>query len=167
MTVVSQSDKDEILRLVGSIVLVSQDVERYLKHVLPYMGNGEPTVSAQIARHEKLKKRMLGLLVGELVDSTTSDSLDFSQHMARLVHTRNQVVHHFNETYAQQLSSGSVGEVADSLRTILANLTSFRSVTEQMMLIVLEGLRDVTFANTPEQDQMAEICSTFRQRLAS
>ncbi|QOW22030.1 hypothetical protein [Novilysobacter avium] len=167
MAAISQSDKNEILRLVGGIVLTSQDVERYLKHVLPYIGNGELSVSSQIARHEKLKKRMLGLLVGELVDSSTSDSLDFSQHMARIVHDRNQVVHHFNETYGQQLSTGSADEVKASLQSVLANLTNLKSVTEQMMAIVLEGLRDITFANTPEQTQMADLCASFRQQIAS
>ena len=167
MAEVSQSDRDEILRLIGSIVLTSQDAERYLKIVLPFTGDGEPDLGKQLARHEKLKKRMLGLLVGDLVESSTSESLDFAQHMAKLVHSRNQIVHHFNATYREQLSSGATDEVITSLREVLANLANLRSVTEQMALVVLEGLRDVTFANTPEYEQMATLCASFRQQIAS
>ena len=163
----SQPDNERILRLIGAIVLVSQDAERYLKITLPFMGSEDSSLSESLKRHEKLKKRTLGELAGRFVDSTTSDSLDFAQHLAYLVATRNQVVHHFNETYGEKLSSGSYQEVFDSLETLLANLKTFRSVVEQLSLAVLERLRDVTFRGTPEYEQMATLCASFRARVAS
>ena len=109
----SQPDNERILRLVGAIVLVSQDAERYLKITLPFIAAEDSSLGASLKRHEKLKKRTLGELAGKFVDSTTSDSLDFAKHMAYLVATRNQVVHHFNETYGVQLNAGSYQEVFD------------------------------------------------------
>ena len=163
----SQSDNERILRLIGAIVLVSQDAERYLKITLPFMGTEDASLNESLKKHEKLKKRTLVELAGRFVDSTTSDSLDFEQHLAYLVATRNQVVHHFNETYGERLSSGSYQEVFDSLETLLANLKTFRSVVEQLSLAVFEGLRDVTFRGTPEYGQMATLCASFRARVAS
>ena len=163
----SQPDNERILRLVGAIVLVSQDAERYLKITLPFTDSNDPSLGASLKRHEKLKKRTLGDLTGKFLDSSTSDSLEFAQHMAYLVATRNQVVHHFNETYGAQLSAGAYQEVFDSLETLLANLKIFRSVVEQLALVVFEGLRDATFRDTPEYEQMAALCASFRARIAS
>ena len=84
----AQPDNERILRLVGAIVLVSQDAERYLKITLPFTGSEDPSLTAALKRHEKLKKRTLGELAGKFVDSTTSDSLDFAKHMADLGATR-------------------------------------------------------------------------------
>ena len=167
MAAISQTDNDRVLRLVGGIVLTSQEAERYLKIILPFLGSDDPNLGSALRKGEKLQKKMLGQLVGHFVDSTTSDSLDFAQHMARLVASRNEVVHHFNDTYGAQLQAGDLASVFASLQTLLSNLTIFRSTTEQIALVILEGLRDVTFANTPEYDQMAELCSSFRQRVAS
>ena len=162
-----QPDNERILRLIGAIVLVSQDAERYLKITLPFTGSEDPSLAASLKRHERLKKRTLGELAGKFVDSTASDSIDFAKHMAYLVATRNQVVHHFNETYGAQLSAGSYQEVYDSLETLLANIKIFRSVVEQLALVVFEELRDVTFRDTPEYEQIASLCESFRVRIAS
>jgi len=164
----SQPDNEKIMRLVGAIVLVSQDAERYLKITLPFMGadSEDACLGAALKRHEKLRKRTLGELAGRFVDSTSADSLDFAKHMAYLVATRDQVVHHFNETYGAQLSSGAYQEVYDSLETLLANLKTFRSTLEQLALVMLEGLRDFTFHGTPEHEQMASLCASFRARVA-
>jgi hypothetical protein len=103
MSSLSQTDAQTIQQLVGAIVLISQDAERYLKITLPFLGPSatpHKDISKQI---EALKKRTLGELTGKFVDSATSESLDFARHMAYLVSTRNKVVHHFNETYGAQL----------------------------------------------------------------
>ncbi|GAB2506562.1 hypothetical protein [Arenimonas alkanexedens] len=167
MTTSKQSDNEKLLILVGSIVLASQDAERYLKLALPFMTSTNPDLGAALKRAEKIKKKTLGELTGKLVEASTSDSLDFSQQMADLVATRNQVVHHFHETYGAQLSSGAIQEVLDSLTSILSNLKSYRSALEKVALAVVEGLRDVTFRDTPEYSDMADICASFRSRIAS
>ena len=162
-----QPDAEKILRLVGAIVLVSQDAERYLKLTLPFIGSNQSGLGTTLGRLKKLEKRTLGELTGKLVDSSASDSLDFAQHMAYLVATRNQVVHHFNETYNSQLSSGAHSEIVSSLEALLSNLKGFRSMLEQLALAVLEQLRDITFHGTPEYEKFAALCASFRQRVAS
>jgi hypothetical protein len=167
MTTSQRSDNENILILVGAIVLVSQDAERYLKFALPFVKSKDPSLTAALARAEKLKRRTLGELTGKFVEASTSDSLDFAEHMAYLVAARNQVVHHFNETYGAQISSGAHQDVFESLKVLLANLKSYRAALEQFALTVLEGLRDVTFRDTPEYSQVSELCASFRSQVAS
>lgn len=161
-----QPYNERILKLVGAIVLVSQDAERYLKVTLPFAGSEAVGLEESLRRYEKLKKRSLGELVGRFFDATTADSLDFAKHMAYLVAARNQVVHHFNETYGSQLANGDCQGVYDSLETLLSNLDTFRSTAEMLALAIFEGLRDVTYRGTPEYEQMAALCASFRTRIA-
>lgn len=162
-----RSDTQKILQLIGAIVLVSQDAERYLKITLPFIGPAAAPHREITKQLERLQKRTLGDLTGKFVDSTNSHSLDFAQHMDYLVDTRNKVVHHFCETYGAQLNSGAHQEVINVLATIHANLKGFRSVLEQIALVVLEGLREVTFRDTPEYEQFAMLCASFRQNIPS
>ena len=163
----SRPENDQILALIGAIVLVSQDAERYLKLALPFVGADDPALGAALKRAEKLKRRTLGELTGKLVEASASDSLDFAGHMAHLIDARNRVVHHFNETYGAQIAAGAHQEVVASLQELLTNLRSYRNVSEQLALAVLEGLRDVTYRDTPEQSQLAELCASIRARVAS
>lgn len=167
MTITQRSDNEKILMLVGAIVLASQDAERYLKLALPFVKSEDPSLGAVLQRVEKLKKRTLGELTGKFVKASTSDSPDFAQLMEDLVATRNQVVHHFDETYGAQISSGAHQDVLDSLKTVLDHLKSYRAVLEQLTLVVLEGLRDVTFRETAEYSQFSDLCAAFRSRVAS
>ena len=162
-----QSDVQRIQQLVGAIVLICQDAERYLKVTLPFIGSEEAGLGAALKRLEKLRKRTLGELAGKLVESSTSDSIDFAEYMAYLVASRNQVVHHFNETFSAQISSGAHQDIISDLEGLHANLKEFRSSLEQMALFVLEQLRDVTYHGTPEYEQFAALCASFRQRIAS
>ena len=165
MSTPRQSDNDTILRL-GAIVLTCQDVERNLKITLPFVTSEDPSLGAALMRLEKLGKRTLGELAGKLMDSSSSDPPNFSQHVECLVNRRNQVLHHFNEAYGSQMCTGSQSDVIASVRTLLADLTEFRSLAEKLARFVLEGLRDVTFLNTPEYEQMASLRASFRQRVS-
>ena len=167
MATSQRSDDEKVLLLVGAIVLVSQDAERYLKLSLPFFKSEDPSLGAALNRAKKLEKQTLGALTGKFVEASTSESLDFAQHMAYLVTSRNQVVHHFNETYGAQIRSGAHQEVLSSLETLLTNLESYRAALEQVALAVVEGLRDITFRNTPEYSQIAELCTSIRSRVAS
>ena len=140
---------------------------RYLKFALPFAKSKDPSLAAALKRAEKLKKRTLGELTGKFVEASTSDSLDFAEQMAYLVAARNQVVHHFDETYGAQISSGAHQDVLESLKALLANLKSYRAALEQFALKVLEALRDVTFRDTPEYSQVSELCASLRSRVAS
>ncbi len=163
----SQSDNERILQLVGAIVLTSQDVEHCLKVALPFVASKDASLGAALRRHEKLKRRPLGDLVGSLTQASSLEPPDLKQYLAQLVDDRNRLVHHFNETYGQSLATGNYKDVIASLEAQLVGLRSFRTGTEQLALFVMEALRDITFRNTPEFEQMASICASFRQRVAS
>lgn len=163
----SQPENDKILRLVGAIILTSQDAERYLKATLPFTNSEDPSLGAALKRHDKLKRRPLGELAGKFVDATTSDTLDFAQHLAQLVAGRNEVAHHFNETYGAKLAEGKHQEVVAALEALLLNLKAFRSSLEQLALVLFESLRDVVYGGTPEYEQMAALCASFRKRVVS
>ena len=166
MTNFSHSDYEKIQRLVGAIVLECQAAESTLKVVLPFLNNADdPSLGAAITKIEQLQKRTFGVLADTLVKSTTSDSVHFSQHMEYLVATRNQVVHHFNKTYASKLLSGDIQGVFYSLEDLLTNLKTLRFGLEKIALVISEGLRDVTFKNTPEHGLMIDLCDRLRERL--
>jgi hypothetical protein len=139
----------------------------YLKLILPFTDSSDPSIGSALARHEKLNRRTFGDLVGKFVDSSTSDSLALTQHLADLVDQRNRVVHHFGATYGAQLRSGKSRQVIASLQTLQANVDGFRVALEQAALHLLESLRDVTFRGTPEYQDYANLCASFRQRIAS
>lgn len=162
----STSDNEKILQLIGAIILTSQDIERYLKVTLPFVKNKDASLGAALRRHEKLKRRPLGELIGDLTKSSSSDSSDFVHYLDQLVDSRNRLVHHFYDTYGLRIATGRHKEVIACLETQLEDLRNFRAGMQQMALFVLEALRDITFHNTPEYDQMAAVCESFRQRIA-
>jgi hypothetical protein len=163
----SQPDNDKIFRLVGAIILTSQHAERCLKAALPFTNAEDPSIGAALKRYDKLKRRPLGELAGKLVEATTSDSLDFAEHLAQLVDGRNRVAHHFNETYGAKLAAGQHKEVIESLEVLLLDLQAFRSSLEQMVLVLFESLRDVVYRGTPQYKQMAALYASFRARVVS
>jgi len=158
--------KNEILELIGAIVLSAQEAEQYLKAILPFMTSQDPSLSGALARHDKLKMRTLGEVVGKFLDSSTSHTPDLASRLHELVTTRNKIVHHFGETYGAQLRSGQLQLVADSLRAQLVGIDAFKQTLEQTALHLFEVIRDTTFDDTPEYQAMADLCASFRRRVA-
>ena len=165
MRQMSQTENERLLRLIGAIVLASQEAEHYLKVTLPFIGYDDENLSSYLKRIEKLKKEPLGGLAGKFVAQTNSHSTDFPGHIANLVATRNQIVHHFNETYGELLNAGAHQAVFDSLETLLTNLKSFRAVLEQLALTLFEAMRDYTFRDSKHFEEFAALCATFRARV--
>lgn len=160
-----QSHNERILRLVGAIVLASQDAEGYLKVALPFLKSGDPGLGAALKRAEKIRRQTLGQLTGMFVEASSSDSPDFPGYLERVVEARNQVVHHFNEIYGPKIASGAAEEVVAALEAKLDALRGWRAATEQLALAVLEALRDNTFRHTPQYEQMVAICDSLRRRV--
>lgn len=155
----------KLLELIGAIVLSTQDAERYLKIVLPFTDSQDPSISGALSRHKKIKKRTFGDLVGKLVDASTPESVGLEQHLAHLVDRRNQIVHHFGETFGEQVRSGHSQQVVESMRALLTDVDAFRNGLEEMALQLFEALRDSTFAGTPEYQKMDDFCASFRRRV--
>lgn len=161
-----QAQSEKILRLIGAIVLMSQEAERCLKVALPFLASDDPSLGAALRRAEKLKKRPLGDLTGHFVAASISDSPDFGDQMAEIVAARNRVVHHFDETYGGLLAQDHHADVIVSLEQVLCNLKAYRSVAEELALHVLEGLRDITFSGTPDHAEIEALCASFKARIA-
>src|SRR4051812_15012761 len=106
----------EIFRLIGEIVLSTQDAEKYLKIILPFAKSEDSSVAGVLARLEKLSKGTFGGLITKFVETTTSNSNQLEQHLTGLVNRRNQLVHHFGEAYGDALRLGNHEKVIDSLR---------------------------------------------------
>ncbi len=161
-----KSQSEKILRLIGAIVLVSQEAERCLKVSIPFFASDDSSLGSALRRAEKLKKRSLGDLTGHLVAASTSDTPDFGGQLAQIVSARNQVVHHFEETYGGLLAADRHAEVIVALEHVLDDLKAYRSMAQQIALHVLEGLRDVTFRHTPELIDIETLCASFKARIA-
>lgn len=157
----------QVLELIGAIVLSTQDAERYLKVILPFCKAEDPSITGALVRHDKLQRRPLGELVGKFVDSFTVESPEFERHLADLVERRNQIVHHFTETYGEQMRSGKSKQVIESLRVLLGNVNGFRNALQQTALHLFEAIRDTSFINTPEYEDMNDACASLRRQIAN
>ena len=127
MDSISQSDKDELFRLLGSIVFASQSAELSIKSFLPYLTSKDRTRSKRSGNY---KKRTLGELAGLLTTTLSGDEdliLQLKSELARVVSERNRVTHHFFESYEADLRCGNVESIVDSLRSILLNTQAFAS----------------------------------------
>ena len=167
MAISAQPMNSQLLELIGAVVLSTQDAERCLKAILPFTDSDDPSIAGALMRHEKLKKRTLGDLVGRFVSKAHSKSDGLERHLASLVDRRNEIVHHFSDVYGQQLRDGDSKQVIATLRLLLADINAFRHALEQVVLLQFEAIRDTAFIGTPEHKEMDDICSTFRLRVAS
>lgn len=152
---------------IGAIVLTAQEVERYLKAILPFTDSTDSSIGAALRRHRKLQSSTLGLLMKQLTKASASSRDDFRRQAGELVKRRNDVVHRFAETYGPLLKAGHHQEVVASLRVLEADLVAMRDALAQAVACLLEALRDTTFLGTPEYGEMAEVCASFRREARS
>lgn len=128
---------------IGLIVLESQQVERHLKLIAA--ASDRSTKTTIIERHKKLERRSLGEVVKRFIGnvSITEGTIeDFENYFRVLLDRRNKVVHHFFETYAEDLKAERHTEILLSLASLHSDLRSvaraFRSINEAF----LESLTD-------------------------
>lgn len=118
---------------IGLIVLESQELERQLKFIAAL--SSQSTAKSVIERHESLGTRPLGEVVKQFIGNATitSGSIDELENFFRsLLDRRNKVVHHFFDTYAEDLKASRHSEILANLAKIRDDLRqvarSFRSV---------------------------------------
>ncbi|MGN2245659.1 hypothetical protein ACFWZ3_03090 [Frateuria sp. GZRR35] len=155
----------ELQMQVGATVLVCQEAERYLKALLPFMDSTLPSLAEALDRLGKLKRHPFGPLTEQFMDRSLSISDGIREQLAGLVNKRNNIVHHFTETYGAELRAGKHQQVLADLRTTFANLATLRNALAEAVAFLLEAIRDTVFTNTPEYEQMRELCASFRQAL--
>lgn len=154
--------KNEILELVGAIVLCTQEAEHWLKAILPFTDSQDPSFTAALARHKKLKRRSLGELMDKFMSSSTDQSFDAAEHLKALVNRRNQIVHHFVETFGPDLRAGKRALVKTELRTHLANIEGLSKGLEETAFALFEAMAEYFADDSPEYRELAERCARYR-----
>lgn len=159
----SQSDKNEILRLLGSIVFASQSAEISIKSFLPYLKSNAKRAKKRTSTH---KKRTLGDLARLFASTLSGDEdllLQLKEELARVVSDRNRVTHHFFEAYESDLLSGNSGSIIMSLQSILSNTQAFGSA----MSAISTSVRAARTAPGQDGGAHAEIVIFGEDRVAS
>lgn len=123
---------------IGLIVLASQDLEANLKLVVAASESTEK--GSLIDRHKKLERRALGEVVARFLGNVTvteGSASDLEGYFSRLLDRRNKVVHHFNETYGEDIRAGRHKDVLANLAQLYGELRevagSFKSVNQAML----------------------------------
>ncbi len=163
MDSMSQSDKDEIFRLLGSIVFASQSAELAIKSFLPYLRSKE---SGAPRPTDSSKKRTLGELAGLLATKLSGDEdliLQLKDELARVVSERNRVTHHFFEAYEADLLSGNSASIIESLRSTLLNTQAFSSA----MIALGASVHTARTAASQAGEAATEILIFSQDRFAS
>lgn len=161
----TQTVPPEILELIGAIVLSTQEAEKFLKIILPFMNPEYSSMSGVLKRADELKLRTFGALKQEFVESSTFISDDFQRHLSILVERRNNIVHHFHENYSQNQRNTGVADTVAALSEQLNDVNAFRDALTHMSLQLLDALRETTFRNTPECQELGEICDALRKKV--
>lgn len=120
---------------VGLIVLASQELEKNLKIVA--VASGQSSKDPIMKLIQKLERRSLGNVVEQFLKNVTPDQggmQEFKIYFSRILDKRNKVVHHFFETYGEDLNAGRHKEVLAGLAEIYLELQdlahSFRDINE-------------------------------------
>src|SRR5688572_15557970 len=152
-----------LVELVGAIVLATQDVEHWLKAILPFIDDGtDPSLRSALQRHERLKLQSFGNLKNKFLDESDSNAA-FVAHLDSLVSRRNAIAHHYVETYGQAIAAGRHYDVARELRVLLRDIDEFGRLLQLSALAIFEAMRDTTFAGTDEYEEFARTCAQFRE----
>ena len=157
----------KIIYAVGVIVLTSQDVERHLKFLVPFMNSDDPATTSILARHAKLGKRSLGDVSGQFVGAMSGDVEALECLVRQIVEERNEIVHHFQDRFGDLIQKGGYEEVLDALRGHHGRALDLLRVLREMSLALAEAMRDGMFAGTPEQGEIALLCEKARASLTS
>jgi len=120
---------------IGLIVLESQELERHMKLLAAWIDPS--THKPFLDRHKRLERRSLGEVVKQFLSNgtVTQGSIDDLEGFFRsLLDRRNKVVHHFFETYREELASANHSQILSNLGELFTELRdvtkSFRDVNQ-------------------------------------
>jgi len=127
---------EDLLCRVGRNVLVYQQIEIGLKAVVPFMRRpqrGGQSLDALRAFQRKSRIVTLGTLIRSFSDASTFDPQKFTEHLERIVESRNQLVHHFLQSPNVRLQSEEERHlVRHNLDKEFALASSFRFLVAQI-----------------------------------
>ncbi len=103
---------DEVLRKIGTNILLFQQIEQSLKLLLPFIyvpSSAEQDIDVFRKNTEKVKLQTLGSLVGDFIKSADYNVDYFSEHLKKIVDDRNNLVHHFGDLYGLNILNTEEG----------------------------------------------------------
>jgi hypothetical protein len=108
---------DEIHRRVGRNLLDFQTIEQALRFILPFVhpdGSKKGGPAMRKYRKRRVKKKSLGLLVGQFNEAVSSDRELIELELQALVDARNVLVHRFhsNEHFDLTAPNGAAAAIA-------------------------------------------------------
>lgn len=126
---------------IGLIVLASQNLEKHLKFVVAIT---DPSADKSIIdQHKSIEKHSLGLIVKNFminVEGSQSDINNFKMYFEKLIDRRNKVVHHFYETYADDLKAENHSQILRSLAELCTELREVAKTFQDMNQFYLDNL---------------------------
>lgn len=148
----------------GAIVLVAQDVERYLKFVVPFTDADDTSVEGMLSRLEAPKRQTFGALIGKFMKSASEINEDMENYLVGLIEQRNRIVHHFNDEYGLKIREGKASEVVLELKEHLKKLVVIRHLFKNFAARILELLRDTTLKNSSDLSELNELIASLDER---
>lgn len=114
--------EQRVVQAIGNIVLCSQELERSLRLLGAFAGGGD-----WIEKHERLQgltKQTLGKNLKHLMSQASGDVDAFSAYVYDVVHKRNAVVHHYFDTFLDEIATGNHRAIAQVLESQLEEMQS-------------------------------------------
>jgi len=133
--------KQRIAQAIGYIVLASQELEQALRLLGAFAGKGD-----WIEKHEKyqhLTRQPLGKNAKHLISHAEGDVDAFSAYLYRVVHKRNAIVHHYFDTFANEIAAEDHAAIADALEMQLEEIKKVSDAFERSvgeLAAVIESL---------------------------
>ncbi len=164
MTVTLSPDQ-RIIYAVGTIVLCCQEIECHFKFIVPFIDSNDPSLTSILARHQYLTKKTFGEVAGRFIDRTTGDTESLRLHVKHVVSERNDLIHHFSDVYRELLSAHLYDDVLDALKRQHQRALNLLRMLQEISLGLIEALRDTTFRDTEQYDDLAAVCDKIKRRL--
>ncbi|QDA56477.1 hypothetical protein [Thermomonas aquatica] len=116
------SIENKIAHNLGVIVLASQEIESTLKFLTSVLGEDENYSVMQ--RYNRIKKKPLGEMTTLFASKAERGGREVKKLLKKYVNIRNEVVHHFVETYSKELTSGDKQAIVFDLASRALKLQS-------------------------------------------
>jgi hypothetical protein len=158
----------KIVYAIGTIVLCSQEIERQFKFLVPIIltNSDDPSFDAILKRHKNLSRRSLGEVAGQFTQAFTGDVDHLKMWIKHIVDQRNNLIHHFSDTYRTLLNEHKLDEILVHLKKQHRETLGLLRVLQEISLALAEEMRDSTFLGTEQFADMAALCEQAREQLA-
>jgi len=162
-----QYSRREIRELIGAIVLTTQELERYLKFIVPFTNTDDASWEGLMKRMSRSQKQTFGELLGKLLKASTSNDPNWQADCERIIKFRNNVVHHFQETFGKAYGEENFTEVASELRSHLNEVFELRNILINLSVQILDILKQTTLKNMAKFDDIDKLIGKLNERVAS